>query len=236
MMHPSRQAYVEDDAQVRSRQCLPQSASIHTVTFKAPSVTAGARDIRWSSAADSHVSRSRMQTWELISPTSVSRALQSLPRASANIQPALDREYDMPSATAGIAPERASAILSQFDRKRRAAQIAVPTDDGRVRARLRELGEPITLFGEGPGDRRDRLRELLTVQAEEAEADGVPMDTPMGEGDNEAQPEQEEEFYTEGLQELLQARKKIAKYSLPRAKARVARQREEATIPVRTQN
>lgn len=148
----------------------------------------------------------------------------------------LDREYDMPSATAGIAPERASAILSQFDRKRRAAQIAVPTDDGRVRARLRELGEPITLFGEGPGDRRDRLRELLTVQAERAEADGVLMDTPMGEVEHEAQPEQEEEFYTEGIQELLQARRRIAKFSLPRAKARVARQREESTIPVRTQN
>jgi U4/U6 small nuclear ribonucleoprotein PRP4 len=157
-------------------------------------------------------------------------------RSGLTYRVALDRDYDMPSATAGIAPERASAILSQFDRKRRAAQIAVPTDDGRVRARLREMGEPITLFGEGPGDRRDRLRELLTILAEEAEADGVPVDTPMGEGDNEAQPEQEEEFYTEGLQELLQARRKIAKYSLPRAKARVARQREESTIPVRTQN
>lgn len=143
----------------------------------------------------------------------------------------------MPSATAGIAPERASAILSQFDRKRRAAQIAVPTDDGRVRARLRELGEPITLFGEGPGDRRDRLRELLTIQAEAAEAEGgLDGDTPMGDGGigAEGQGEQEEEFYTEGIRELLGARRNIARYSLPRAKARVARQREEATIPLRT--
>jgi U4/U6 small nuclear ribonucleoprotein PRP4 len=146
---------------------------------------------------------------------------------------ALDRDYDMPSASAGIAPERASAILSQFDRKRRAAQIAVPTDDGRVRARLRELGEPITLFGEGPGDRRDRLRELLTTQAEEA-GDGE-ADTPMRDGaDGQAQAEQEEEFYTEGVQELLEARRAIAKYSLPRAKARVAIQREESNIPLRT--
>lgn len=143
----------------------------------------------------------------------------------------------MPSAAAGIAPERASAILSQFDRKRRAAQIAVPTDDGRVRARLRELGEPITLFGEGPGDRRDRLRELLTIQAEEAEAEGcLDVDTPMGDGGvgAEGQGEQEEEFYTEGVQELLVARRDIARYSVPRAKARVARQRAEATIPLRT--
>jgi U4/U6 small nuclear ribonucleoprotein PRP4 len=140
----------------------------------------------------------------------------------------------MPAAAAGIAPERASAILSQFDRKRRAAQIAVPTDDGRVRARLRELGEPITLFGEGPGDRRDRLRELLTIQAEEAE--GQDVDTQMGESGEgaEGQGEQEEEFYTEGIRELLEARRNIARYSLPRAKARVARQREEASIPLRT--
>lgn len=143
----------------------------------------------------------------------------------------------MPSATAGIAPERASAILSQFGRKRRAAQLAVPTDDGRVRARLRELGQPITLFGEGPGDRRDRLRELLAIQAEEAEAEGgVNVDTPMGDGGAGAggQGELEEEFYTEGIRELLEARRNIARYSLPRAKARVARQREEATIPLRT--
>ena len=150
---------------------------------------------------------------------------------------ALDRNYDIPSTTAGIAPERASAILSQFDRKRRAAAIAVPTDDGRVRVRLRELGEPITLFGEGPSDRRDRLRELLTTRAELAEEAGE--DVAMGDGmtptGGEAdEQQQEEEFYTEGLPELLAARKDIAKYSLPRAKARVARQREESTIPLRT--
>lgn len=26
---------------------------------------------------------------------------------------------------------------------------------------LRELGQPVTLFGENPADRRDRLREVL---------------------------------------------------------------------------
>ncbi|CAK42937.1 uncharacterized protein An16g08380 [Aspergillus niger] len=151
----------------------------------------------------------------------------------------VDRNYDLPSAAAGIPPERASAILSQFERKRRAAAMAVPTDDGRVRARLRELGEPITLFGEGPADRRDRLRELLTDLAERQEAAAaegdVEMMEAMGEGDEaEEEAEQQEEFYTEGTNELLQARKDIARFSLPRAKARVARLREESTIPLRT--
>lgn len=147
----------------------------------------------------------------------------------------IDRDYDLPTTAAGIAPEKASAIINQFQRKRRAAAIAVPTDDGRVRARLREMGEPITLFGEGPGDRRDRLRELLTVQAEGEAEEDLEGDIQMGEGiDGAAQGEQEEEFYTEGMSELLEARKAIARYSLPRAKARVSSQKIESAIPLRT--
>lgn len=147
----------------------------------------------------------------------------------------IDRDYDLPTTAAGIAPEKASAIINQFQRKRRAAAIAVPTDDGRVRARLREMGEPITLFGEGPGDRRDRLRELLTVQAEGEADEDLEGDIQMGEGaDGAAQGEQEEEFYTEGMPELLEARKAMARYSLPRAKARVSSQKIESAIPLRT--
>lgn len=112
----------------------------------------------------------------------------------------------------------------------------MPTDDGRVRSKLREIGEPITLFGEGPADRRDRLRELLTQRAElEAGEDGD-GDTQMQDAapDDGWQGEQEEEFYTEGMEELLQARRAIARYSLPRAKARIASQKLESSIPLRT--
>ncbi|KAK4648336.1 uncharacterized protein QC761_109120 [Podospora bellae-mahoneyi] len=146
----------------------------------------------------------------------------------------IDRDYDIPGAGTGIAPERASAIISQFERKRFAATIAVPTDDGRVRAKLRELGEPITLFGEGPVDRRDRLRELLTEQAQQAtgqESADVEM---QDAGNDEEAEEQEEEFYSRGTQELLDARIEIAKYTIPRAKRRVEFQKKEATIPLRT--
>ncbi|KAN0072994.1 WD40-repeat-containing domain protein [Elaphomyces granulatus] len=151
----------------------------------------------------------------------------------------IDHEYDLPTNTVGIAPERASALLFQFERKRRAAAIAVPTDDNRVRARLRELGEPITLFGEGPADRRDRLRELLTQLAEQQEAAAADGDAEMRDDTTEPEgaeeeAEQQEEFYTEGTQKLLDARRAIALYSLVRAKARVERQTEESTIPLRT--
>ncbi|EHK98829.1 putative endopolyphosphatase [Glarea lozoyensis 74030] len=146
----------------------------------------------------------------------------------------LDHDYEMPSATAGIAPERASAILNQFNRKRKAAAIAVPTDDGRVRARLREMGEPITLFGEGLGDRRDRLRQLMAIQAEIDEAEDDDGDARMGGVEEDENGEQEEEFYTKGLPELVEARRDIARYSLPRAKRRIATQKVESTIPLRT--
>lgn len=144
-----------------------------------------------------------------------------------------DQDYDMPTAP-GAPPEKTSAILSQFSRKRLAATIAVPTDDGRVRARLREMGEPVTLFGEGPGDRRDRLRELMTIQAEISgleNADVVMEDAP---GVEETEEQEEEEFYSRGGEALLEARRRIAEYSLPRAKRRVAFQKQEATIPLRT--
>ncbi|KAK2612409.1 hypothetical protein QQS21_001513 [Conoideocrella luteorostrata] len=144
-----------------------------------------------------------------------------------------DQDYEM-SGVPGAGPEKTSAILNQFNRKRLAATIAVPTDDGRVRAKLREMGEPITLFGEGPGDRRDRLRELMTIQAELSgleNGDAAMDDAPT----EEATEEQEEEFYSRGGDALLKARINIAEYSLPRAKQRVAYQKQEATISLRTQ-
>jgi U4/U6 small nuclear ribonucleoprotein PRP4 len=39
-------------------------------------------------------------------------------------------------------------ILDELERKKKARNLAVPTDDTRVKVRLREIGEPITLFGE----------------------------------------------------------------------------------------
>ncbi|KAI9267418.1 WD40-repeat-containing domain protein [Sporodiniella umbellata] len=115
-------------------------------------------------------------------------------------------------------------VLDEFDRRKRAFSLAVPTDDGRVRQRLRDLEEPQCLFGEGPGDRRDRLRYLLSklegksvVNEEEAKDD---------------EDETEEEFFTPGSAELLEARRFMTKYSLPRAKARNQRQKIEETIPL----
>lgn len=144
-----------------------------------------------------------------------------------------DHDYDM-EVDSGGGTEKASAIIGQFNRKRLAATMTVPTDDGRVRTRLREMGEPMTLFGEGPADRRDRLRELMTIQAE---LNGLENgDITMEDADEQEEgDEQEEEFYSRGGPELLKARQFLASYSLPRAKRRTALQKVEATIPLRTQ-
>ncbi|KAF2468141.1 U4/U6 small nuclear ribonucleoprotein-like protein Prp4 [Lindgomyces ingoldianus] len=142
----------------------------------------------------------------------------------------IDRDHYIPTVTPGAPNEKASELLSQFERKRRVAQLIVPTADRDVKARLRSIGEPITLFGEGPSERRDRLRELLALQAEAAGEDG---DIQMQDADETAGEEQEE-FYSIGQPRLLEARRDLAKFSLPRAKARVAFQRLESSISLKT--
>ncbi|CAO3651928.1 unnamed protein product [Cunninghamella blakesleeana] len=120
-------------------------------------------------------------------------------------------------------------VLEEFERRKRARELAVPTDDGRVRQRLRDIGEPQCLFGEGPAERRDRLRYLLSkmtgeklenieVAAEESESDEDNLD--------------EEEFFTPGTQSLLEARQWITTYSLERAKKRIEKQKIESETPL----
>ncbi|KIW04116.1 hypothetical protein, variant [Verruconis gallopava] len=143
----------------------------------------------------------------------------------------IDRDYNI--RTEGGASDKASNVLAQLERKRFAQTIAVPTDDKKVRSQLRSLGEPITLFGEGPAERRDRLRELLTQKAEGADGGDVDMQDAGMVPAEEEEEEGEEEFYTEGTPELLLARQEIARYTLSRAQKRIAFQKAETTIPLR---
>ncbi|KAI5999333.1 WD40-repeat-containing domain protein [Pisolithus orientalis] len=118
------------------------------------------------------------------------------------------------------------AILDELERKKKARSMAVPTDDNRVKARLRELGEPITLFGERQADRRDRLIYVLS-QITAARGDDVQM-----EEESEEESADEEEFYTPGSLELLEARRHLAEYSLPRAQKRIAQQQIDSKLPL----
>lgn len=53
-------------------------------------------------------------------------------------------------------------LLEEFERKKKARQVQVSTDDDEVKKNLRKLGHAVCLFGEGPAERRNRLRELLS--------------------------------------------------------------------------
>lgn len=123
-------------------------------------------------------------------------------------------------------------MFNEFARKRKAAALAVPTDDQRVRTELRARGHPITLFGERKEDRRERLRDLL-LREQEGGAAGDDDDS-MADAEEADDGDEEGEFYIEGSQDLLSARRDIARYSLPRAAQRLKRQKEESKIPVTT--
>ncbi|KAG6868946.1 hypothetical protein C0993_007160 [Termitomyces sp. T159_Od127] len=117
-------------------------------------------------------------------------------------------------------------ILDELERKKKARSMAVPTDDNRVKLRLREIGEPITLFGERAADRRDRLIYVLS-QINAARGDDAMHVDEESSSDSD---EEEEEFYSPGSLELLEARRRIAEYSLPRAQKRVAQQRLDSKM------
>ncbi|KAG0174743.1 U4/U6 small nuclear ribonucleoprotein Prp4 [Apophysomyces sp. BC1034] len=129
------------------------------------------------------------------------------------------------SETSIRAKEANRQVMEELERRKRARQLAVPTDDVRVRLRLREIGEPQCLFGEGPGDRRDRLRFLLSKR----EGRDVESESESSDEDDE---EKEEEFFTPGSMSLLEARKWMTTYSLPRAKLRIERQKAEQELPL----
>ncbi|KAJ2949310.1 hypothetical protein O0L34_g6263 [Tuta absoluta] len=115
------------------------------------------------------------------------------------------------------------ALLEEFERRRKARQLNVSTDDDEVRRSLRQLGEPVCLFGEGPAERRVRLRDLLSYLGEDA----INKKLEEEEARIERDKRHEGTWYHEGPAELRDARLWIARYSLPRAKRRLNAAREE---------
>ncbi|KAK8846690.1 hypothetical protein IAR55_005777 [Kwoniella newhampshirensis] len=142
---------------------------------------------------------------------------------------AVDNTYQLGGSDDERERAQNAALIEELERKKRLRKMAVPTDDKKVRERLRAYGEPITLFGEGPGDRRDRLK-YVQEQIEQARGrEGMDVDFSSDESSEE---EDEGEFYTEGSDALLEARRKLAGYSLTKAQSRIARQRVEVALPL----
>lgn len=126
-----------------------------------------------------------------------------------------------------------AALSAQLDSRKLARSLAIPTSDVKVRQRLRQLNQPITCFGEREMDRRERLRQVLASLLQEASSMVDKRDQSDTEsGDEEEEAEQEEEFYTEGSSTLLNARRRVAAFSLRKSKQRIALQRQQAAVPL----
>uniref|UniRef100_W5KH70 Pre-mRNA splicing tri-snRNP complex factor PRPF4 n=1 Tax=Astyanax mexicanus TaxID=7994 RepID=W5KH70_ASTMX len=126
--------------------------------------------------------------------------------------------------------ERQAEVLAEFERRKRARQITVSTDDAEVKACLRALGEPITLFGEGPAERRERLRNVLSVVG----PDALKKSKKDEEKAKHSQEDSQQTWYHEGPDTLKEARLWLAKYSLPRAVKRLDKARAHKEIPEST--
>ncbi|CEG41234.1 u4 u6 small nuclear ribonucleoprotein [Plasmopara halstedii] len=103
----------------------------------------------------------------------ISSNLESAIRAgNVNVSDNVETEVLQLSESSRAAQEKHAQLLRRIEAEKRARNIAVPTIIEEVIRRLRQLGEPITLFGERPADRRERLREILSHLELEAEETG----------------------------------------------------------------
>lgn len=111
------------------------------------------------------------------------------------------------------------------------SSFAITTDDGEIRKHLRQLGEPITVFGEGPADRRNRLKELLSLHGSDVIDRKKEEEKEIVKADKD---QSETTWYHEGPESLKTARLWLAYYSLPRAKQRLSDVKLELEIPEST--
>lgn len=86
-----------------------------------------------------------------------------------NTSESIETEVLQLSESSQLAQEKHAQLLRRMEAEKRARSIAVPTSVDEVTLRLRQLQQPITLFGERPADRRERLRDCLSKLQLEAE-------------------------------------------------------------------
>ena len=107
--------------------------------------------------------------------------------------------------------------LRDFAHRRTVRSIAAPTNDVLVRQRLRELSHPITLFGERPQARRERLLSLLATLTAEAKTLTASPPHPLPVATAESA------YRSVGSAQLRTARLAITRFSSANAVARLQR-------------
>ncbi len=119
--------------------------------------------------------------------------------------------------------------MIEMEAKNRAFSIDVPTLPNDVRKALREMGQPVRLFGENLANVRDRLRMALARKVVMEER-GISQEG-MGQADQSqvSVPMEDEEEqitkYSRAPVELIRAREKFSIYSLDRARDRLNQER-----------
>lgn len=134
------------------------------------------------------------------------------------------------------ARESREAKLAEFEARRVARSLVVPTDDKQVQTELRARSQPICYYGEDAHDRRERLRQLMATEViNERKLGGFPNKSDKEDAENEGEEEgdddeadtkqDEKDYFTEGSTELKQLRLSLTKPSLLRAQARLEHER-----------
>ena len=139
-------------------------------------------------------------------------------------------EYLDLSAESKAEQAKHADALRRLELKQRARSIVVPTDLGEIKARLRELGQPVTLFGEGPADRRERLREsIAALELDDGQLSQVQelmsrrRAPTAGRQTEAAQTHAKESVFSPATEAMVEVRQFLAGYSFARARERILR-------------
>jgi U4/U6 small nuclear ribonucleoprotein PRP4 len=133
---------------------------------------------------------------------------------------------------------RHAEVLRKFEAHKRARSINVPTAIPEIKLRLRELGQPITIFGEDHADRRERLREVIArLELDQEQLDKLQAiinqnPTQVGQSSSttgasgpvvttQDKVQKEAVFYSPATDAMISARKDIATFSFAKSQQRL---------------
>lgn len=119
------------------------------------------------------------------------------------------------------ARKRHEEMLKKYELQKASKNINVPTNDYEIKIKLRELKQPICYFGEGPAERRERLKTLLAKILMESGSLPAFNKTTGQIGEAVQRDEENEYFLYEGEALLKSVRMEISKDSLKNAAIRI---------------
>ncbi|DBA03520.1 TPA: hypothetical protein N0F65_011421 [Lagenidium giganteum] len=166
-----------------------------------------------------------------------------------NVGENVEKEVLELSESSKAAQEKHAQLLRRVEAEKRARSISVPTSVQEVILRLRQLGEPVTLFGERPADRRERLRQLLAklqleadetgivhrvleeIRAQPSTGDATALEAREGAGIATNKPQQDQLFYIPIKNPALkQARAAIFAYSVEQTNEKLREERRQKVM------